>query len=174
MTVVRTERLLLRRFEDADLEPWAARIYSDPKVMRYLPAGPPPRERARASYAAVTDHWDRLGYGMWAAVEAATGEFIGYCGLRHLPDVGEVEVAYGLARDRWGRGLATEAATAAVADGFERVGLHRIVAYAVPANTASRRVIEKLGMTLEGETHLFDLDLVRYALAAGDWKPRPP
>jgi len=169
MTEIRTERLVLRPLAEGDLDAWASRLYADPEVMRYLPAGPPvPRERAERNLASQQEHWRTYGYGLMAALDVATGEFVGYCGLRYLPEVDEVEVAYGLARARWGEGLATEAAEACIRHGFEDLGLRRVVAYAVPANVASRRVMEKVGMAFEDEAHLFGLDLVRYAIHATD------
>lgn len=168
---VRTERLRLRRITAADVDAWAQCIYADPEVMRYLPVGNPvPRERAAGNLLAFDENWRRDGFGLWGVEESATERFIGHCGLRYLQDVDEVEVAYALAKDRWGIGLATEAAAAAVAVGFEHLGLERIVAYAVSANTASRRVMEKIGLTYERETHLLGLDLVQYALSREDWE----
>jgi ribosomal-protein-alanine N-acetyltransferase len=95
-----------------------------------------------------------------------TEELIGHCGLLYLDEIAETEVVYALGRRYWGRGLATEAAGAALEFGFTRTRLERIIALAVPANIASRRVMEHLGMRYEAETRMFDLDLVRYAI---DW-----
>lgn len=97
---------------------------------------------------------------------------IGHCGLRAVDEwPGDVEVLYALGRPWWGKGFATEAARASVRLGFERLGLPRIVGFALPENAASRRVLEKAGMRLRGETRLFDLDLVWYSVERED---RPP
>ena len=82
-----------------------------------------------------------------------------------MEEVEETEILYAYSRSSWGRGLATEAGRAALAFGFEETPLQRIIAYAVPDNVASTRVMEKLGMELEGKDRLWDLDLVRYAIA---------
>lgn len=170
---VRTPRLVLRRITADDVDAWAEALYADPEVLRYLPAGNPvPHERAAGNLAAFDENWRRDGFGLWGVEESATGRFIGHCGLRYLPDVDEVEVAYSLSRDMWGKGLATEGAAAALDVGFARLGLERVVAYAVPANAASRRVMDKIGMSYERETHLFGLDVVQYAIPREDWEHR--
>ena len=89
---------------------------------------------------------------------------MGHCGLRFLDEIGETELYYALGKPHWGRGFATEAAGAAMRFGFDRAGLSRIVAYAVPENRASTHVMEKLGMTYEEEASIFGLACVRYAI----------
>jgi ribosomal-protein-alanine N-acetyltransferase len=162
---IRTERLLLRAFTETDLPVWNAALFADPDVTRYLPIdGPLPDADLRAALARGRAHWSSHRYGAWAVELTASGPFAGHCGLRHLDDAGETEVYYALAKAFWGRGLATEAAAAAVDFGFERAGLSRIVAYAVPENTASTHVMEKLGMLREAEVDIFGLHCVRYAI----------
>jgi RimJ/RimL family protein N-acetyltransferase len=91
------------------------------------------------------------GYGLWAVEVPGEAEFIGFVGLAlqnfeaHFTPA--VEVGWRLAQNYWGRGFATEAARAAVADGFDRFGLEEIVSFTVPANVRSVRVMERLGMT---------------------------
>jgi RimJ/RimL family protein N-acetyltransferase len=162
---VTTERLLLRAVEESDLDTYHQRLFADPEVMRYLPGGEPlPRERLDGLVERSQAHWQSHGYGTWVVCELASGELLGQSGLRYLEEIRETEVFYALARAFWGRGLATEAARAAVQFGFDRAGLERIVAYAVPQNVASRRVMDHLGMCFEVETRMWDLDLVRYGL----------
>jgi ribosomal-protein-alanine N-acetyltransferase len=130
-------------------------------------------EAARqASQAVLTHfmaHWDELAYGVWAVTDKATGGLLGQCGLRFLPEINEVEVLYLLARAHWGQGLASEAAQAALAYGFDQVGLQRIIALTKPENTASRRVMEKLGMQYEKNLHIFNLQAVYYAMTRQAW-----
>ena len=144
-----TERLLLRRWRETDREPWAE-LCADPEVMRHFPA-PLTREQSDGMFARVDAHFDEHGYGLWAVERRAEGDFIGFVGLHHLPYDAHftpaVEVGWRLARHAWGRGYAPEAARAAVDHGFGTVGLEEIVSVTVPANTPSRRVMEKLGMT---------------------------
>jgi len=88
---------------------------------------------------------------------------IGFCGLQPLPETDEIEIGWWLARAWWGRGLATEAARAALHEGFTRAGLDRIVAIAQPANTASIRIMEKLGMRFERMTESRGVPVAMYA-----------
>ena len=96
-------------------------------------------------------HFDRNGFGPWAAELRQSGEFIGYIGLLiprfEAPFTPCVEIGWRLAAEHWGRGLATEGAQAAVRFAFDTLALHQIVSFTVPANLRSRRVMEKLGMT---------------------------
>jgi ribosomal-protein-alanine N-acetyltransferase len=96
-------------------------------------------------------HWDRYGYGLWTFRDKGAGEFIGRGGLRNVNVGGndEVELAYALRAEYWGRGLATEMAAAILAVGFERLALTDVVAFTLPTNRASRRVMEKAGFGFE-------------------------
>jgi ribosomal-protein-alanine N-acetyltransferase len=161
--ILETERLVLRPFTQDDEDVLFA-LYTDPEVMRFL-GGVRTREQTRQRLAAVVAHWREYGYGIWALVEKGAGGFVGRCGLGHLhEEVGEPELAYTLGRDHWGKGLATEAAVRAVRFGFEVLRLPRVVAYARPDNAASRRVMEKLGMTFEWVCEFLGAPAVRYGL----------
>ena len=149
--MIETERILLRPFVLEDAEAMY-RIMSDPEVARYVPDQPPSsveasREILRAypiaDYAAH-------GFGRWACVLRETGEVIGFCGLKRLMPSGEVDLGYRLARRTWGRGLATEGARASLAYGFEELALPEIIGRVMPENTASVRVLEKLGLERTG------------------------
>lgn len=145
-----TPRLLLRGFTSDDAPAFFA-IRSDPVVARYL-AGKRPEtvEDTYRFFEKNGAHWAEHGYGLFAVVEQATGALIGQCGLWTLANSDDTEVAYAFAQSAWGKGYATEAARAAIHDGFTRVGLSQIYALAVPENSASRHVMEKLGMDFEG------------------------
>src|SRR3954452_25503627 len=141
---LRTARLLLRGWRDDDAAAFAA-MSADPAVMRYLP--PPDRDwipRVRA-------HWREHRFGQFVVELPGEAPFIGVVGLAHvrfaLPFAPAVEAAWRLAPAYWGKGYATEAARAAIEDGFGRLGLGEIVAFTVPANEASQRVMIRLGMT---------------------------
>ena len=111
------------------------------------------------------DQWNQFPYGPWAVIEKSSGELIGHCGLRFIPDISETEVLYAFGKDYWGKGYATEAAQASIDFGFEQVGLERIIALAVPENIASRRVVEHCGLEYKKDIRLFGMDCVYYTAA---------
>jgi ribosomal-protein-alanine N-acetyltransferase len=144
-----TPRLQFRRFTPDDLHALAA-LRSDPDVIKYVGSGR--REsigEVQALLAKVIAHSEQHGFAPWGLIDKATGKLIGWCGLKYLEDTAEVEIAYGLAKEYWGKGLASEAAAAAMKYGFDRLRVNRIVAVAWPENIASMRVLEKLGMRRE-------------------------
>ena len=171
VTEMETARLLLRPWRIDDLDPYA-RICADPEVMRYL-SGTMTRQQTQEQISWFMRHWEERGFGLWAVEEKSSGEFIGFIGLLHQEDWPEgehkTEVGWRLDRSFWGRGLATEGARASVCHGFEELGLERIISTTVPENVASRRVMEKAGMTLRGQTCFKGLEMVWYAVDRRDW-----
>jgi RimJ/RimL family protein N-acetyltransferase len=172
MREIETARLRLRAWREDDLTPYA-RICADPEVMRYL-SGPMTREQSEQQVSEFVRHWQERGFGLWAVEEKSSGAFIGFIGLLYHEDWSEgehrTEVGWRLARPFWGRGLATEGAMASLRYGFEELGLDLIISIAVPENLASRRVMEKLGMTLRGETYFKGSDVVWYAVERQVWE----
>jgi [ribosomal protein S5]-alanine N-acetyltransferase len=170
---IRTDRLLLRRLVDEDIDEWLRVIFSDPVVTRYLPpqGRPVPREDVVAHLERNRTHWDEFGYGVWAVCDGDTGDLIGQCGLRFLEEFEDVEVLYAFGKALWGRGLATEACRAAMRFGFEGWSFPRIIGLVVPENVASRKVLEKMDMELDGEADAFGLHLVRYMVARDGFDP---
>jgi RimJ/RimL family protein N-acetyltransferase len=147
MAPFETARLVMRAFLDGDAEQ-AFKIFGDAEVMRYSLSGQDQDHSATAErIARYSRNYERDGMPQWAAVEAKSGEVIGFCGLARVDKSDEVEVAYRFRRDRWGQGLATEAAGAMIDRGFTEFGLHRIIAFIDPANAASERVVRKIGMS---------------------------
>jgi RimJ/RimL family protein N-acetyltransferase len=145
----RTERLLLRQWREDDREPFAA-MNADPEVMRHFPSVLD-REASDAVLDRLRAAVDEQGWGLWAVERLDTGQLLGFTGLsvpRHpLPFMPCVEVGWRLARPAWGHGFATEAAREALRVGFDELGLDEVVSFAVEGNTASRAVMERLGMT---------------------------
>jgi ribosomal-protein-alanine N-acetyltransferase len=140
-------------------------IATDYEVMRYISDGKPwPDERIREFVGRQAAHFDRLGYCLWKLLHKDSSEMIGFCGLQPLDGTPETEIGWWLARAWWGQGLATEAAREALRNGFERAGLKRIVAVALPANRTSIQVMEKLGMKYEREIVHRGFDVVLYAI----------
>jgi ribosomal-protein-alanine N-acetyltransferase len=146
-----TARLRLRPFTAADHDAIHA-VYADPEVMRYVGHGA--HRSLTETVRALRGYADALaarGYGFVAVVERSSGVVVGDAGLHPLAGRGpDVELGYTLARAAWGHGYATEMGGALVDHAFGALGLARVMAQVEPANLASRRVLEKLGMTERG------------------------
>ncbi len=146
---IRTDRLILRRWRDEDLEPFAE-LNGDPVVMAHMPLL---LDRAESDALAtrINEQFNQRGFGLWAVEVLGVAPFIGFVGLSvprftaHFTPC--VEVGWRLGRTHWGKGYATEAARASLTFGFDRLGLEEIVSFTVPANTPSIAVMERLGMT---------------------------
>ena len=140
------------------------RYFGNAEVMRYIPAGISKTcDDTRARIARVIKIEREWGYCLWAVVEKSSGRIIGDCGIFPAEGKGpEIEVAYRFARKSWGKGYASEAATTVLNYGFEKFNLDRIVAIAEVDNLASRRVMQKIGMTYFGEKDYYDRKMVVY------------
>jgi RimJ/RimL family protein N-acetyltransferase len=145
--ILETERLELRRFREDDRET-VARWNSDPAFTRHL-AGVQTRAQSDEAFDRWRRHWDEHGFGTLAVEWAESGDLIGRCGPAfHSAWPHDPEVGWALDPAWWGRGLATEAGRAAIAWAFGDLGFARVVSITTEANTASRRVMAKLGFRL--------------------------
>lgn len=143
-----TERLILRRWQDSDLAPFAA-ITSDREVRRYYP-NVLTKEETISLIERIESNFQKEGFGLWALELKSSGEFIGYTGL-HRPTIKAhfmpcIEIGWQISAKHWGQGYAPEAASKTLEDGFDRIGLEEIVSFTSVANSKSIRVMEKLGM----------------------------
>jgi RimJ/RimL family protein N-acetyltransferase len=157
---MRTDRLILRDWREADQQPWAA-MNADPEVRRYL--GPPlTAGQAEAWTLNYQDDLDRHGYGFWALEVQATGEFIGFAGLdrvdEEMPFTG-IELGWRLARPAWGNGYATEAGHAALRYAFDELEVAAVVAVTAAINLRSQAVMRRLGMTTDAAEDFHDPDI---------------
>lgn len=165
---IETDRLRLRMFRPDDLDHLAT-LFADPEVVRYVGDGKPiSRDEADRALQSIIQHWHKHGFGRWAVEDKTTGEFVGFGGLRSLLE--QPEVVYHFARAHWGKGLATELATASLRYGFETHRFDRIVAIAKPENIASIHVMEKLGMRFGARTRYYDIEVVQYAINRDEFK----
>jgi RimJ/RimL family protein N-acetyltransferase len=142
-----TARLTLRTWQPEHRPAFAA-INADPAVMEHLGGTPMSRSDSDALVDRIVHHWQVHGFGLYAVEHRPGGEFAGFLGLSHhraLPD--EVEIGWRLASSAWGRGLATEGATAVRDLAYGVLCLREIVSITIAANTRSIRVMEKLGLT---------------------------
>jgi RimJ/RimL family protein N-acetyltransferase len=168
--ILETERLLLREFDEGD----AAAFYvlgSDPAIIRYTgdPGGgltsiDQAREVLRSRPMA---DYRKHGFGRWACVHKASGEVIGFAGLKYLDELGEVDIGFRLLPAYWGAGLATEACQAILAFGFRQLRLKQVIGLVNPENAASVRVLGKLGLTFVGTVVCDGHRLDKYVIDAG-------
>ena len=177
-----TERLVLRQFTLADVDNLVG-LDSDPGVMRFVTGGrATPRDEIVTDFLpAFLSYYERFaGYGFWAAIEKSTGDFLGWFHFR--PSVGaadgDVELGYRLRQSAWGQGYATEGSRALIRKGFTELGVQRVVAETMAVHAASRRVMEKAGLSLarsfrqpwpdpmEGDEH----GDVEYSLTRAEWE----
>jgi ribosomal-protein-alanine N-acetyltransferase len=143
----------------------------DPRVIRTLwPRDEPPTpEDVAAGTVAKIDHWERYGFGLWLLRDRHTGAMVGRGGLQYTYAAGlnDVEAAWAIVPERWGEGLATELAVAAIDVAFDALVLPWIIALALPDNVASRRVMEKTGFTYERDIEYAGLPHVLYERRPG-------
>jgi len=146
---LKTERLVLRRWREADREAFRA-MNGDPRVMEFMPKALTTAE-SDAMMERMERHFERHGFGLFAAEVRGSGELAGFVGLSvpgfEAPFMPAVEIGWRLAAEYWGRGLATEGAREALRWGFEELGLDEVVSFTAEGNARSRRVMELLGMT---------------------------
>lgn len=150
---IQTERLALRSWMESDRDAFA-RLNADRRVMAFLPHVLS-REKSDGSFDRIQAHFRRHGFGLFAAALRDDDAFIGFIGL-FMPSFEAhftpcVEIGWRLAVEYWNRGLATEGARAVVRYAFDVLRLDELVSFTVPANARSRRVMEKIGMTLDPE-----------------------
>lgn len=146
-----TERLLIRRLTEADF-PELRRLHTDAAVMEHIGGVRTPAQ-TEAYLARNLEHWHDHGFGLWMVHDGEGGPVAGLAMLRSLTVEGaeEVEVGYSLHTQYWGRGLATEIASACSAHGYDSLGRETLVAVTGPANPASHHVLMKIGMAFERE-----------------------
>ncbi|HEX2071357.1 MAG TPA: GNAT family N-acetyltransferase [Thermoleophilaceae bacterium] len=169
--ILETERLIGEPVGERHREK-AVALFGDPQVATWIwpperdDSGPRTPEQAEALVERFLGHWIEHGYGMWYFAERHSGDFVGQIGLQHTDVEGEpvVEIGWTLLPAHWGRGYATEAGRAALDLAFFRLALDEIVSFTLPHNRASRRVMEKLGMTYVRDFVHADLPHVLYRL----------
>ena len=176
MLISQTPRLILRHLCLADGEAMDG-VFGDAEVMRYGDGVRSPQWVREWIAGWIDEHYPKWGFGMWAVVDKRTSAVIGYCGLSRFAARcadrcadHETEIGFRLARAHWGRGLATEAAQAVRDHAFGALRLPRLVALIDPANIASIRVAEKIGMRYERDVMLPGYDHPDWVYALGNGK----
>jgi RimJ/RimL family protein N-acetyltransferase len=157
--VIDTDRLILRKFDEHDLEAFF-QLCSRSEIIRYAQSTPvASREEALQFMKAAPFHdYTTYGYGRFACVWKQTGEVIGFSGLKYLPELGDTELGYRFFREFWGMGLATEAGSASIDYARDDLRLKRLVALVHPDNLASANVLAKLGFAVEKQVRYSGLN----------------
>ena len=163
MPRLETERLVLRGFEERDLDAYAE-FTADPEVMRYMGRGPFDRAGAWREIAFFLGHFELRGFTHWALELRETGELVGRCGPFYPEGWPALEVGWLLGRRHWGRGYASEAARTALDFAWSELRAQRVVSLVHPENDRSARVARRLGAQPAGTAspHGFDVDLLEY------------
>lgn len=167
--MLETERLYIRPFTLRDL-PRLIEMRSDPEVCKYL--GGIEKQNPESLAARIRFYIDcsrEYGFGMSAMIWKESGEIIGWSGLQPLDGTDEIEVGYGMIKEFWGRGIASEAARAWLDFGFGEKNLERIVAVAYPENKNSWRIMEKLGMRYEKTAEYYGASCVFYGISRDEY-----
>jgi ribosomal-protein-alanine N-acetyltransferase len=166
---IETERLLLRPFEEGDVEA-AFGWFGDPVVMQFVPGGPDVSlEATRKRVQGYRQHQTTHGFSKWVVRLRRSAEPIGDSGLLVLGESRVIDLGFRLARPYWGRGFATEAGAAWVRLAFQRLGIERLTAFTHPNNVASARVLRKLGFADTGSRLVMGIQALTFAYE----KPQP-
>lgn len=149
MTILETERLIIRVFEEADVDSLSS-INRDPLVMKYFPSLEE-IEETRDAISRVREHQNKYGYSFYATELKSTQKLIGFVGIKNVTFdthfTPAIEIGWRISSLHWNKGYATEAAISVVNLAFNTLGIKELVSFAVEANMASRRIMEKIGMT---------------------------
>lgn len=160
-----TQRLVLREFSEEHY-PHLYKTDADPDVMRYIvPVRTPAQTRKRIDEIRA-NNCSLPGLGLRMAFDKQTDSFSGMFALKYTDAREEIEIGYRLPVEKWGKGYATEGASAMLRHGFCTVGLPRIVAFVFPDNRASIHVLEKLGLLCEGYKQYNDKELLYYSMSS--------
>lgn len=159
-----TERLAMRAYEAGDLQQLHTVLYNDEAAMALL-GGPRDLAGTRAALERTISQHELGGYSFWPVFERESGLLCGEAGLFPLaPDGPDVALGYAFGAAYWGRGYATEAARAVVAEAFGPLGMDHLVAITREANFGSRRVLAKLGFREHGLRHVWGAEQLFFTL----------
>jgi ribosomal-protein-alanine N-acetyltransferase len=170
--LIETERLSLRPLTSKDMD-HLHQIFIDPGVRKYLwDDEAVSKETTKEIVEKSVTMFEEDGKGLWAVSLLESDEPIGFCGFWFFHEPPQLEILYGIAPLHWGHGLATEAAKAMMRYGFERLGFERVIASTDAPNTASVRVMERLGMTFQKRELTNGLDTIYYMMSREDFAKR--
>lgn len=155
--IIETNRLYLRELSIADAENFYL-LNADKEVIKYTGDKAFDSINEAKSFLVSYNPYQEYGYGRWAVIDKSNEDFLGWCGLKYSSEVDEIDIGFRFFKKHWNKGFATESAKACIDYGFEKLNMQTIVGRAMELNTASIKVLEKIGMTFVGkfEFHLHD------------------
>ena len=165
ITKIKTERTFMRELSIDDATDFFA-LNQDPSVLQYTGDVPFTSVQAAAAFLKTYDQYTKYGVGRFAVVDRYSNEFMGWCGLKYSIERAEYDIGFRFHKKHWNKGLATETAKACINDGFVRLGIQRIVGRAMAENTASIKVLQKLGMEFKSTFSFGGYDGVIYEILA--------
>ncbi|MFN8144987.1 MAG: GNAT family N-acetyltransferase [Bacteroidia bacterium] len=166
--LIQTSRLILRPMVEADARHMFD-MNNDPDVVRFTGNKAYENIEEVLNYIRTNDQFEKYKLGRFTILDKITGEYIGWCGLKFLEDINEIDLGYRLLKKNWGKGIATESSIAMLDYGFLTLGLERIVGRAVKENINSIHILQKLGMTYEKEFEAHGYLCVQYVLDKKMW-----
>ncbi|MES2070120.1 MAG: GNAT family N-acetyltransferase [Pseudomonadota bacterium] len=174
MTILTTRRLRLEPLNDSHLD-GLFELNRDPEVMRYITGKPNTREDTQAMIDLVKPRWVKYGFSWWGFIELGSQELIGAGCIQYLgrDPANPLETGWRLRRDKWGQGYASEAAQQMAAFAFETLDAELLCAVCHQDNTASAKVMQRLGMHYRGVERWYEMDTAVYDMTRADWEARP-
>jgi RimJ/RimL family protein N-acetyltransferase len=174
VTILSTERLRLEPIDGHHFDGLQA-MNSQPEVMRFISGTPETPEQTRHMIEVVKGRWAQYGFSWWAFIERESGRLVGAGCVQYLgrDPANPHELGWRLVPDKWGQGLALEAARAMAAFAFDTLAAPLLVAVCRPENANSARVMQKLGMRYRGEESWYEAPHAVYEIARADWPARP-
>ncbi|HEX5682974.1 MAG TPA: GNAT family N-acetyltransferase [Ideonella sp.] len=171
MTILSTARLRLEPFDDVHLD-GLYELNRDPVVMRYITGKAETREDTRAAIDRVKARWIEWGYSWWSFVELDSGQIVGAGCIQHLARdaTNPLEIGWRLRQDRWGQGLASEAARTMAGWAFDHLKTPLLLSVCHVDNLASAKVMQRLGMRCRGVERWYDMDTAVYEITQAEWQ----
>jgi [ribosomal protein S5]-alanine N-acetyltransferase len=166
--MLETERLVLRKFTEKDVDA-IFKLRKDAEMMRFIREPQKRRQESENWIKLISSLWDSEKIGFCAVTEKNSNKLIGWCGLWKLIETDEIEVGYAIAKEFWKKGFASEAAESFLNYGFNTLNLEQIAAVARPENTASRRVMEKLGMQFDYIGKFYGCNLAHHSITKDEY-----
>ncbi len=144
---------------------------NDPDVQKYLsPRNKKDRQQLENLLIKINRNWSERGFSIWCVVDKISDQMLGYCGFQYFDKTENIEIIFGILKENWRKGLATEAAKASVKYGFENLGFNKIYAATDPENIASRFVIEKIRLRYDEKNTHYDMNLLVYSICTEDFR----